>query len=163
MIALNNDINIPIWTTEETIINKVIRICIIWLGIITIMLIFGLLSTMNDPALTFCTYVFKNFPIAISLGFYINIQDMAFVMANAYYSSLTQSPFTNKESMIQLAIGIIFSCLFLILIIWMYYRINFDYNKELEKTQKKIYPYVYLFFMAMDYDLFQTYELTTLP
>ena len=96
MIALNNDINIPIWTTEETIINKVIRICIIWLGIITIMLIFGLLSTMNDPALTFCTYVFKNFPIAISLGFYINIQDMTFVMANAYYSSLTQSPFTNK-------------------------------------------------------------------
>lgn len=65
--------------------------------------------------------------------------------------------------MIQFAVGIIFACIFLILIIWMYYRINFDFNKELEKTQKKIYPYVYLFFMAMDYDFFQTYELTTLP
>lgn len=95
------------------------------------MLILGVLSTMNDPALTFCTYFFKNFPIAISLGLYINIQDMALVMANAYYSSLAQSPFTNKSLMIQLAIGIIFACIFLILVVWMYFRINFDYNKEL--------------------------------
>ena len=96
MISIDSDIKLPVWTIEETVINKVIRICIIWLGIITIMLILGLLSTMNDPALTFCTYVFKNFPLAISLGFYINIQDIALVIANAYYSSLAHSPFTSK-------------------------------------------------------------------
>ncbi len=96
LFSFDSDITVPIWKIEETMINKIIRIFIIWLGIITVMFIFGILTTMGDPQVTFFNYVCKNFSITISLGFYINVQDMALIMANAYNSSLILSPFSSK-------------------------------------------------------------------
>jgi len=60
------------------------------------MFIMGLLKTMmGDSQITFSGYICKNFPIALLLGFYINIQDMSLIMANAYNSSLISSPLSN--------------------------------------------------------------------
>lgn len=129
LVVLDGDITLPVWTIEETIINKIVRICIMWAAVIMIMLIVGLLSSMNDQSLTFCNYLFKNFPLAIYISFYLTIQDMSLVMSTAYYSSLSQSLFTNKMTMIQLAVGIVFAAISIAFMIWIFYKINFDYNK----------------------------------
>ena len=41
--------------------------------------------------------------------------------------------------------------------VWIFYVINFDYIKQLEKTPQKIYPHVNMFLLALDFDLFPTY------
>ncbi len=71
-------------------INKVVRIFAIWIGVILIMLIFGVVKTMmGDSQITFIKYVEKNISLALIIGFYINVQDMAFIMANSYYSYMS--------------------------------------------------------------------------
>lgn len=128
------------------------------------MLIMGLVKTMmGDSQIILSTYIQKNLPIAFSLGFYINIQDMAFIMANSYNLFLGSLYLSTTYSMIQFLLGIVFAVIFLVVIMWMFHRVNYDYLKNLEKTPKKIYPHVYMFMLALDYDLFQTYELTSLP
>ena len=132
LISLTGDISLPIWTIEETVINKIIRIAIVWLGVLTVMLLMGIIKTaMGDSQITFSAYISKNLPIAFCIGFYINIQDMALIMANAYNSLVVSSPFISKESIIQFGTGIVFAVSFLIVMTWMFYRINFDYMKEL--------------------------------
>jgi hypothetical protein len=59
--------------------------------------------------------------------------------------------------MIQFAVGIIFALIALIIMVWMFYTINYDYILNLDKTPRKIYPHVYMFMLALDYDFFQTY------
>ncbi len=61
------------------------------------MLIMGFLKTMmGDSQVTISNYISKNWRTAICLGFYVNIQDMALIMANAYNLSLIGSPFSTK-------------------------------------------------------------------
>ena len=65
------------------------------------MLIMGLLKTMmGDSQITLSAYIEKNLPITLTLGFYINVQDMSLVMANSYNSALASSPFSNASIMI---------------------------------------------------------------
>jgi hypothetical protein len=132
LITLAGDISLPIWTIEETAINKIIRIVLVWSGVLTIMLLMGIMKTATgDSEITFSAYISKNLPIAFCIGFYINIQDMALIMANAYNSSIVSSPFISKESIIQFGAGIVFAVSLLVIMTWMFYRINFDFMKEL--------------------------------
>jgi tetrahydromethanopterin S-methyltransferase subunit F len=54
---------------------------------------------------------------------------MGLIMANAYNGALLSSPFASQHLIIQLAAGIVFAVIILIVISWMLYRINFDYLK----------------------------------
>ena len=94
---LVGDVALPIWGIEETAINKIIRIVVMWAGVLAVMLLMGIIKTaMGDSQITLSTYIEKNLPIAFCIGFYINIQDMALIMANAYNSSILSSPFVSK-------------------------------------------------------------------
>lgn len=67
----------------------------------------------------------------MALGFYVNVQDMALIMANALNSLIITSPFSNIGLIIQFCSAIAFAIIFLIFIIWMFYRINFNFMAEL--------------------------------
>ena len=94
------------------------------------MLIMGVVKTMmGDSQVDLSKFVYKNLPNAVSLGFYVNIQDMGLVMANAFNYSLKYSLFSNTMITIQFIFGIVFTILFIVLVVWIFYRINFDYMK----------------------------------
>lgn len=88
-------------------------------------------SMSGDSQIDFTTYLAKNFPIAMALGFYVNVQDMALIMANALNSLIITSPFSNISLIIQFCSAIAFAIIFLIFIIWMFYRINFNFMTDL--------------------------------
>ena len=92
----------------------------------------GFLKTMmGDSQVNLSTFINKNISNAITLGFYVNVQDMAFIMANAYNYSFKFGFFSNSFVTIQFIAGISFFIISLVLMIWMFYRINFDYVKHL--------------------------------
>ena len=67
------------------------------MGVLIFMLLMGIIKTaMGDSQITLSAYVSKNLPIGMCVGFYINIQDMALIMANSYNAALLVSPFSTK-------------------------------------------------------------------
>ncbi len=59
------------------------------------MVILGFVKTMmGDSQITLSNYVCKNLPISLSIGFYINVQDMAFIIASSYFSFISTSTFS---------------------------------------------------------------------
>jgi hypothetical protein len=58
LISLTGDVTLPVWTVEETAINKMIRIAVIWLGVLTVMLLMGIMKTaMGDSQITLSAYI----------------------------------------------------------------------------------------------------------
>jgi hypothetical protein len=129
---VTGNVGMPVWIVEETAVNKIIRVIVVWAGILSVMLIMGMVKSMSgDSQINFTTYVAKNFPIAIALGFYVNVQDMSLIMANALNSLIITSPFSSIGLIIQFCSAIAFALIFLTFIIWMFYRINFNFMTEL--------------------------------
>jgi hypothetical protein len=58
LVTLAGDIALPIWTIEETVVNKIIRITVIWVGVLTVMLLMGIIKTaMGDSQITLSAYI----------------------------------------------------------------------------------------------------------
>ena len=104
-----------------------------WGGVIVLMILLGFIKTlMGDSDVTLGMYISKNLSLAFFIGFYLNVQDMAFVMANAYYTLMyTSDSFSNIYTIIQLCSGAVFFITTALIMIWMFSIINFDFNKHL--------------------------------
>lgn len=164
ILTLDNDAKIPVWMNEETSINKIIRIFAIWLGIMFFIVLLAVVKTMTgDSQITLTNFIHKNWFLAMSIGFYINVQDMSFVMATSFNSMYVSAQLSSTPVIITFSASIVFGLAILILSMWMFAIGNYPYQEELSGTPQKIYPHIYIFQHALDYDLFPTYQLTALP
>ena len=90
----------------------------------------------------------------ITYAFYFTLQDLSFFIAVAVLNP-TYNVAANE--IICFSLGVIFCLLILIYLWYSFYVINF------KDEEKKLYNYKHFFLLAIDYDLFPTYNLTEIP
>lgn len=119
-----------------------------------LIVVIGFLKTIfDDKSLTFTKFMGMNLGNAASFAFYITLQDIAFISANALLYIMTSSII----QIVGLVIGILCAIGMLCYLFWCFYRINFKVEEE------KYYYYKYFFLFSCDYDLFPTYNLLNIP
>lgn len=151
---ISGDSTTPIWTVEEGIINKTIRIAATWAFFAIMAIALGALKVaLDEREMTFQKYMSKNIGNYFSYAFYFTLQDIAFVIA----TPILNPNFSSTFNIIAFAIAIFFAVVTTVLIIWFFYRINF------EDSEEKYYHYKYLFLFSPDYDIFPTFDLLELP
>ena len=124
ILSIDGDLTPPIFTNDETFVNKLIRIGSIWVGTFVIILIIGLVKTCcGDAKLELGTFISKNLGNCLSLSLYITIQDIAFFCANIFFSP----SFSSTLHTILFVVAIILSISLLILIPWQFNIINYGY------------------------------------
>jgi len=123
-LALSSDLVTPIFLTEETYINKLIRIASIWAIVILLVLIVGVFKICcKEGKLEFSTFASKNIANAVCIAFYVTIQDIAFFCAANFFDFSLNS----TMNIVFFAVAIILAILVLILIIWQFSIANYKY------------------------------------
>lgn len=124
ILSIDGDFTPPIFTTDETFVNKLIRIGCIWVGTFLIILIIGIVKTCcGDAKLELGTFISKNMGNCLSLSLYITVQDIAFFCANIFISP----SFSHSLHIILFVVAILLSISLLILIPWQFSIINHSY------------------------------------
>lgn len=124
ILSIDGDFTPPIFTTDETFVNKLIRIGCIWVGAFLIILIIGIVKTCcGDAKLELGTFISKNMGNCLSLSLYITVQDIAFFCANIFISP----SFSHSLHIILFVVAILLSISLLILIPWQFSIINHSY------------------------------------
>lgn len=120
---IESDPTVPIWTVEEGIINKSIRIGATWGFFALAAIIFGALKVaLDEREMTFHKYMTKNIGNYISYAFYFTLQDIAFVIA----TPILNPDFSSIFNIVSFCLAIFFAIFSLIVIIWCFNRINFE-------------------------------------
>ena len=104
----------------------------------------------------YSTFVAKNIKNAMSIAFYVTLQDIAFFCAVNFYAPTTGTAL----GVVYLIVSVILGVGVFLMVVWMSRAINFPYRISKED---KLYNYELMFLYRMDYDLFLTYSLTNLP
>jgi hypothetical protein len=124
ILSIDGDLTPPIFTNDETFVNKLIRIGSIWVGTFVIILIIGLVKTCcGDAKLELGTFISKNLGNCLSLSLYMTIQDISFFCANIFFSP----SFSSTLHTILFVVAIILSISLLILIPWQFNIINYGF------------------------------------
>ena len=85
VLTVTNDFTIPVFTTEETHINKLVRIFGIWLGVIILTLLVGIVKNCcGDGRVEISLFMSKNIRNALAIAFYLTLQDLSFLSANIF-------------------------------------------------------------------------------
>jgi hypothetical protein len=89
----------------------------------------------------------KNISNALCIAFYISVQDMSF-FSGTIFNNIT---FSSTMSIIYFGVAILFSIITIIMFLWMFHVINYDFKAD---KDNKLYNYENMFCYRMDYDLF---------
>lgn len=120
---ISGDVAPPIWTTEEGVINKAIRIAATWAFFVLVAVIIGALKVaLDEKEMTFHKYMSKNLGNYFSYAFYFTLQDIAFVIA----VPILNPNFTSTFNIVSFAIAIFLALLTAVVMVWCFYQINFE-------------------------------------
>lgn len=126
LLSISNDRTIPIFTTEETYANKLVRIASVWGLVMVIILMIGIAKTFcTETKLLLSYFLQKNMSNALCLAFYLTIQDIAFYCAVNFYNI----DFSNMIGIIFFAIAILLSIVTIIFLMWQFSIVNYKYEK----------------------------------
>lgn len=99
-----------------------IRIAVVWVTVMVLIVIIGFLKTIfDDKSLTFTKFMGMNLANAASFAFYITLQDMAFLSANAVLYMMADSII----QIVGLVLGLLCAIAMICYLFWCFYRINF--------------------------------------
>lgn len=115
-----------IWVTEESVIDKTIRIVVFIAGIMVLTMVLGVVKMVTgEQGVTFTMFIKKNWLNSLMLAVYITIQDMAFIVAKVFYlQSGTLGFFTSTYSIIDLVLAILFALIIMATFVVLTYIIN---------------------------------------
>lgn len=101
----------------------------------------------GESKLELTKFMSKNIVNAISLAFYLTVQDMAFFCANIFMSL----QLATMLDMVFFAAALLLSLLILAVVVWQCSKINYKYE---QCKEDRLYQYECMVLFRMDYDLF---------
>jgi hypothetical protein len=92
------------------------------------MFLLGVVKTMTgDSQITLANYIHKNWFLAMSIGFYVNLQDMSFVMATSFHNMYVSASLSSLPSIIAFGVSMAFGLAIIIISMWMFAVGNYPY------------------------------------
>ena len=117
VISLSGDRTVPIFTTDETYVNQLIRIFGTWLVLYLMLVIVGAAKTCcGDSKLELSTFISKNSINVAAFAYCLTIQDAAFFCTNIFLAMQLSSTL----DIVFLVVAIILVIVALGLLVWQF-------------------------------------------
>jgi ATP/ADP translocase len=135
VLSIAGDLVTPVFITEETFLNKLVRVGAIWVGVMLLMLLVAVIRICcREAKIEWGIFLTRNIKNAVCIAFYVTVQDLAFFCAANFFSP----NFGSALGIVFLVIAVILAILGGMMLVWLTKVVNYEYQ---EHSEDKLYQY----------------------